>query len=256
MAASPIGAGGVSEPGFLSQAIQWFTDPMRWSGEAGIPNRLLEHVITSGVAVAIAAAVAIPLGLLIGHTRRGAFVAVSVANLGRAVPSFGLIVLFVLVFGLGLGYPEELRPAVLFAMVLLAIPPILVNTYVGVQAVDPDAIEAARGMGMTEWQLLVGVEVPVALPVIIAGLRTAAVQVVATATLAALVAGGGLGRFIIDGLAVRDLPELFGGAILVALLAIATELLFAGIERLTRPRAARGKARPVEPAGPETAAAA
>jgi len=223
----------VSEPGFLSQAIAWFSDPARWSGEAGIPNRLLEHVITSGVAVAIAAAVAIPLGLLIGHTRRGAFLAVSIANIGRAIPSFGLIVLFVLVFGLGLDYPEELRPAVLFAMALLAIPPILVNTYVGVQGVDADTIEAARGMGMTEWQVLVGVEVPVALPVIIAGLRTATVQVIATATLAALVAGGGLGRFIIDGLAVRDLPELFGGAILVALLAIVTELGFAGIERLT-----------------------
>jgi osmoprotectant transport system permease protein len=226
----------IEEPGFFSQVVEWFTDPLHWEGSFGIPARLLEHLIMSAVSVAIAAAVAFPAGLYIGHRRRFEFLVVSVLNFGRAIPSFGLLFLFVLAFGIGLAYPASLRPPILFALVLLAIPPILTNTYIGVQTVDADAVEAARGMGMTEWDVLARLEIPLGAPLILAGIRTAALQVVATATLAAVVAGGGLGRFIVDGFATRNFPQIFGGALLVALLAILTELGFALLERVASPR--------------------
>ena len=225
----------MTDPGFLSQVVDWFTDPMQWSGSRGIPMRLLEHVITSSASVIIAAAVALPLAMYIGHRRRFELFVVSVANLGRAVPSFGLIVLFLIMFGLWLRWPAPLRPPIILAMVLLAIPPILTNAYVGIQTVDADTVEAARGTGMTEGQVLRQIELPLAAPLIVAGLRTAAVQVVATATLAAIGPGGGLGRFIFDGFATRDLAEVFGGAVLVAVLAIVVELAFGALERLVTP---------------------
>jgi osmoprotectant transport system permease protein len=225
----------MTDPGFLSQVVDWFTDPMQWSGSRGIPVRLLEHVITSSASVIIAAAVALPLAMYIGHRRRFELFVVSVANLGRAVPSFGLIVLFLIMFGLWLRWPAPLRPPIILAMVLLAIPPILTNAYVGIQTVDADTVEAARGTGMTEGQVLRQIELPLAAPLIVAGLRTAAVQVVATATLAAIGPGGGLGRFIFDGFATRDLAEVFGGAVLVAVLAIVVELAFGALERLVTP---------------------
>jgi osmoprotectant transport system permease protein len=174
----------------------------------------------------VAMLVALPLGLLIGHTGRGGLLAVGVANLGRAIPSYALLLVFLPIFGLG---DEAAFPA----LVLLAIPPILVNAYVGLREVDADLIEAGRGMGMTELQLLTRVEVPAAAPVIVAGLRTAAVAVVATATLAALVAGGGLGRYIADGFGLRDEARLVAGAILVALLALVVERGFTFVERRT-----------------------
>jgi osmoprotectant transport system permease protein len=219
----------MSEPGFLAQVWDWFTDPANWSGSFGIPARFVEHVTISGISVGLAALIALPAAMYIGHRRRFEFLVVSTANLGRAIPSFGLLFLFVILFGIG----DE--PIVL-AMILLAIPPILTNTYVGIQGVDPDTLEAARGMGMSEAGLLARIEVPLAIPVIVAGLRTAAVQVVATATLAAVVAGGGFGRIITDGFAVRDLPQVFAGAMLVALLALATDLAFALVQRLATPR--------------------
>jgi osmoprotectant transport system permease protein len=228
----------MTEAGFLSQVVDWFTDPMQWSGSRGIPVRLLEHVITSSVSVIMAAAVALPVAMYIGHRRRFELFVVSVANVGRAVPSFGLIVLFLILFGLWLRWPAPIRPPIILAMVLLAIPPILTNAYVGIQGVDPDTVEAARGTGMTEGQVLRQIELPLAAPLIVAGLRTAAVQVVATATLAAIGPGGGLGRFIFDGFATRDLAEVFGGAVLVALLAIVVELAFGVLERLVTPRTA------------------
>ena len=226
----------MSEPGFLSQVVEWFTDPFHWEGSFGIPARVAEHLIMSAISVAIAAAVALPAGMYIGHRRRFEFLVVSVANFGRAIPSFGLLFLFVLVFGIGLSYPAYLRPPIVFALVLLAIPPILTNTYVGIRNVDPDVLEAARGMGMTEGGLLGRVEVPLAAPLIMAGLRTASVQVVATATLAAVIAGGGLGRFIVDGFATRDFPQIFAGALMVAALAILTEVSFSILERVVAPR--------------------
>lgn len=225
----------MNEPGFFSQVLQWFTDPLQWSGPTSIPTRFVEHIITSAVAVVIAAAIALPVAMYIGHRRRFELLVISVANLGRAVPSFGLIVLFVIVFGLRLGWPAAVRPSIILALVLLAIPPILTNAYVGIQSVDPDLLESARGMGMTERQVLGRVEVPLGAPLIVAGLRIAAVQVVATATLAAIVAGGGFGRYIIDGFATSDEVEIFGGAVLVALLAILTELAFGVLERAVTP---------------------
>lgn len=200
----------------MDGVVGWFTDPANWTGTGGIPNRLVEHIELAVLAILIGAAIAIPLGLWIGHTGRGSVVAIALGNLGRAVPSYAMLVIFVPI--LGIGFPNALA-----ALVLLSIPPILTNTYAGMRGVDRDVVEAGRGMGMRERQLLRTVEVPIALPVILAGLRVAAVQVVATATLAALVGGGTLGRFIADGFARRDTPMLVGGAILVALLALLTE---------------------------------
>jgi osmoprotectant transport system permease protein len=208
----------------MDGVVAWFLDPATWSGTGGIPNRLAEHVVLSGLAVLVGAAIAIPIGLFIGHTGRGAAATIAVGNLGRAIPSYAMLVIFVPL--LGIGFPNALA-----ALVLLALPPILVNTHAGMRGVDPDTVEAGRGMGMRETQLLRTVELPLALPVIVAGVRVAAVQVVATATLAALVGGGALGRFIADGFALRDTPQLVGGAILVALLAVATERLFMLLER-------------------------
>lgn len=209
---------------FLASVAAWFADPVHWQGEDGIPVRVLEHLQLSGLAVAIAAVLALPVGLYLGHTGRGAFVAINVANLGRALPSLALIALglvFSITFGLGLGFWPTL-----FALVPLALPPILTNTYVAVRAVDRDTVEAARGMGLRESEILRQVELPLALPLILGGLRTASVNVVATATLGALVAGGALGRYIVDGLALQEYDRLFAGALLVALLAIATETAF------------------------------
>lgn len=209
---------------FLGTVVAWFADPANWRGEDGIPTRVWEHVQLSGLAVGIAAAIALPLGLYLGHTGRGGFLAINVANLGRALPSLALIALGLvasIALGLGLGF----WPA-LFALVPLAIPPILTNTFVAIRGVDRDTVEAARGMGLRETQILRQVELPLALPLVLVGLRTASVNVVATATLGAVVAGGALGRYIVDGMALQEYDRLFAGALLVALLAIATELLF------------------------------
>jgi osmoprotectant transport system permease protein len=233
-----------AEPGIFSEVWAWFTDPLHWEGPFAVPARVFEHVILSAVSLGIAAVIALPIGMYIGHRRRFELLVISVANLGRAVPSFGLLFLFVLLFGLGLDSPPSLRPAIVFALVLLAIPPILTNTYVGIQGVDADTLEAARGMGMGEGRVLLGIEIPLAAPLIMAGLRTAAVQVVATATLGAVVAGGGLGRFIIDGFAAGDDPQIVAGAVLVALLAILTEIGFGLLERLVRPRTTSGRRLP------------
>ena len=236
----------MTEPGFFGQVLEWFTDPANWTGDFGIPNRLLEHVVMSAVSVGIAVVVALPLAMYIGHRRRLERLVVSVANVGRAIPSFGLLFLFVLWLGVGLSSPPALRPAIILALVLLAIPPILTNAYVGIQGVEDDTLEAARGMGMSEWAILFRLEIPLGMPLIVAGLRTAAVQVVATATLGAVVAGGGLGRYIIDGFAVRDLPQIFAGAVLVALLAILVDLMIGGAGRVFSPRTATRRSREPE----------
>jgi osmoprotectant transport system permease protein len=226
--------------GVISGAFHFLTTAHNWQGSDGIAHRLAEHAGMSLLATVIGTLIAMPVGLYIGHAKRAQFLAVSIGNLGRALPSFGVLALVfpftlrysVLQFG-GLGFS-----ATVFALVLLSIPPILTNTYIGVDGVDRDVIEAARGMGMSEAGVLRSVELPLATPLIIVGIRTAAVTVVATATLAALVAWGGLGRFIVDGFATQDKPQIMAGAILVALLAILTELLFAGIERLVTPKTA------------------
>jgi osmoprotectant transport system permease protein len=219
----------VTEAGFFSQVVEWFTDPANWSGPAGVPARLLEHLRIASISVGIASLVALPVGMYIGHRRRFEFLVVSVANIGRAIPSFGLLLLFVIIFGLG-------DVPIVAVMVLLAIPPILINTYVGIQAVDPDTVEAARGMGMSDLGVLGRIELPLAGGVILAGLRIATVQIVANATVAAVAAGGGLGRFIVDGFSSGDRPQVFAGAVLVAVLAIATEVAFEVLQRAAAPR--------------------
>jgi osmoprotectant transport system permease protein len=222
----------------LGEVAAWFTDPASWSGVTGIPNRLFEHVWLSALVVVIGAAIAIPAGLAIGHTGRGAFLTVTIANLGRAIPSYALLLIFFTFFGIGFATTFP-------ALLALTIPPILTSTFVGIREVDRDTVEAGRGMGMTELQVLRRVELPIALPVVIAGTRTAAVQVVATATLAALVGGGALGRFIVDGFALRQEDQLVGGAILVALLALITERAFTYVERALVSPGLSGRERPM-----------
>lgn len=218
----------------IKAALEWLTDSTNYSGDGSIPLRIYEHLQMSSQAVLLAALVALPVGMYIGHRQRFEFLAISVGNLGRALPSFGILGF---IFPFTLNLPGELGYWATFGtLVLLAIPPLLTNTYVGIKGVDRDIIEAARGMGMTELGVLRRLEVPLAMPLIVGGARIAAVQVVATATLGALVAWGGLGRFITDGKSQGDSAQLLGGAILVALLAIATELLFSGVERIAAPK--------------------
>ncbi|HJP70881.1 MAG TPA: ABC transporter permease [Candidatus Limnocylindria bacterium] len=220
---------------FLAEVARWFTDPLNWSGGDGVPVRLGEHLALSAIPLALAMIVALPIGAWVGHTGRGADLAVNVSNVGRAIPSLALLAIAAMVLNpplVALGLRREAaEAATIVAMLALAIPPILTNTYVGISQVDDELVEAGRGMGMGEIEILRRVELPVALPVVLAGIRTAAVQVVATATLGAVFATGGLGRYIIDGIAQRKYEEVFAGALLVALLSIGTELLFAWIER-------------------------
>jgi osmoprotectant transport system permease protein len=225
----------------LGRLVDWFTDPANWTGMNGITNRLFEHVWLSAAVVLVGSLIAIPIGLAIGHTGRGAFLTVSIANLGRAIPSYALLLIFFTFFGIGFA-------TVFPALLVLTIPPILMSTYVGVREVDRETVEAGRAMGMSEFGLLRAVEFPIALPVIIAGVRIAAVQVVATAALAALVGGGTLGRFIVDGFALQQFDQLIGGAILVALLALVTERAFTVADgRLVSP-GLRGRRSPMGPA--------
>jgi osmoprotectant transport system permease protein len=209
----------------VNEVIAWLTDPAQWSGPDGIPVRTLQHLWYSLLATAIAAAIALPIGVYIGHTGRGAVFAVNLTNLGRAIPSLGIIILMFTVFGFGVA-------PVLITLFALAIPPIVTNSYIGVRSVDPDVRQAAEGMGMRGRQVLWQVELPMAMPLIMAGIRTSAVQVVATATLAAFVGLGGLGRYLIDGLAQRDLAEVVGGAILVAVLSLLTELVLGRVQTM------------------------
>ncbi len=209
----------------INDVLAWLTDPAQWSGPDGIPVRTLQHLWYSLVATAIAAAIALPVGIFIGHTGRGALTVINLANQGRAIPALGILFLMFFLFGFGV-------VPILAALTALAIPPIVTNSYIGVRSVDRDVREAAEGMGMRGRQVLWKVEVPVAMPLIMAGVRTSTVQVVATATLAAVVGLGGLGRYLIDGLAQRDLPQVVGGAILVAVLSLATELVLGRVQTL------------------------
>jgi osmoprotectant transport system permease protein len=215
---------------FLLDVAAWLTAPAHWTGSDGIPNRVAEHLVLSALTGLVAVLIALPIGVLFGHLRRGGFLAINLANVGRAMPSLALLALMLpvaLSLKLGLGFWPTF-----FALVPLGIPPILTNCYVAVREVDQDIVEAARGMGLRELEVLRNVELPIAAPLIIDGVRNAAVAIVATATLGALVAGGGLGRYIVDGLARQDYPRLFVGALLVALLSIAVELAFGVFERM------------------------
>jgi osmoprotectant transport system permease protein len=218
----------------LVAALEWLFDPVNYTGLDSIPRRVIEHIQISSQSLLIAFGVSLPVGLYIGHRRKFEFLAVTVGNLGRAIPSFGILGMF---FIWTFNWPGVLGFwAVFFALFFLAVPPILTNTYVGIKGVDRDTVEAARGMGMTERDVLIRLELPLAVPLVVAGTRTAAVQVVATATLGALTSWGGLGRYIVDGLATQDRPQILAGAILVALLAIVTEVLFGALERVLAPK--------------------
>ena len=221
---------------FFSYAWDWVTTSANWHGSDSIPQQLVAHLGYSFLPLLIAALIAVPLGVLIGHTGRGAVLVVNLANAWRAIPTLGLLIL-IAVF-LGFSVLTWLLP-----LTVLAIPPILVNAYEGIAAVDPAVKDAAAGMGMTPWQQVTRVEVPNALPLILVGLRTGAIFVVATATIAAYIGLGGLGRFIFDGLASDEYGPVAGGALLVVILAILVLALFAGLSRLVVPAGLRKRAK-------------
>jgi osmoprotectant transport system permease protein len=220
------------------EVTAFLTDPDTWSGPDSIPTRLWEHVWISVVAVVIAALLILPLAVWLGHVRRGSGIASTVVNIGRALPSFGILAISFLIFvqiGAGVGEPW----AVLVALIALARPPLFTNTVTGIQSVEASTVEAARGMGLTGSEVLSGVELPLSMPLVMEGLRIATVQVIATATLGALIAWGGLGRYIVDGFARQDMGRLIVGAVLVGLLAIAAELGLGALQRASAPRGAR-----------------
>jgi len=213
----------------LGDAIVWLNDPLNWEGPTGVPHLTYEHLYISGAAVLIAAVVALPLALALGHLGRGGGFTVVVSNVSRAIPTLALLTIFA---ATSIGFGNR---ATIIALAVFAIPPLLTNAYVGVREVDRDVVEAARGMGLSGRSVLLRVELPLAVPLIAAGFRTAAVQVVATATLAALVGGGGLGRIITDGFGQQDRPQILAGGILVALLALATEGTLALVQHSVTP---------------------
>jgi len=195
-------------------------------------HALATHIMLSGGALGLAIAIAVPLGLWVAHRRRAAFTAITIANIGRTLPSLAVLALVMPILGTGFA------PS-LFALTLLALPPILINTYTAVRQVDVDIVDAARGMGMTGAEIVRKVEVPIALPVMFAGIRTAAVQVVSGAVLASYIGGGGLGDFITAGIAMMAMPQLLVGAIPATLLSLGTDRLFGGLQKLLTPRGLR-----------------
>jgi osmoprotectant transport system permease protein len=227
----------------LGQTLAWLTGPPQWSGPNSIPFRMAEHVGISAVSVLIALAIALPIGLWIGHTGRRVGLAVGLATLWRSLPSFAVIAIV-------LPITAQLDPQAGFklyptaiAMIVLAVPPIMVNAYTGVAGVEPELVEVGRGTGMTDRQLLTRVELPLATPAIVTGVRSGAIQIVATATLGAVFGFGGLGRYLVDGFAQLSrptgLPQVLGGALLVVGLVIAVDVLFVIIGWLVTPRALR-----------------
>lgn len=217
----------------FGQVFEWLGDGSNWTGSDGLLRRLVEHLRYTVLAVLGAAVVAIPLGLVIGHTGRGGTVAVGVANAMRALPTLGVITLLSLQLGILKEYP------VLLGLGILAVPPILAGAYAGVQSVDRAVVDAAAGVGMTSAQRLWRVEVPLAMPLLLGGVRGAVLQVVATATVAAYVGLGGLGRPLLDGLRVTDYPRVAGAAVVVAALAVALDLLLSVAQRRIVPRGLR-----------------
>lgn len=224
--------------GLLGEVFDWFADDSNWMGPRGVWHQLGEHVRMSAVAVLAACLLALPVAVWLGHRRRFGVVAVNVSNVGRAIPSFAILVLGTQQFGL-LEYPLIGSFTTFLALVALAVPPLVTNAYVAVAEVPEELRDAAVGMGMSDLEVLRRVELPMAAPLLMAGVRTAAVQVVATATIAAFVGADGLGRFIIDGRAVNDQAKIFAGALLVALLSLLTEGGLAIAQTLVTPRGLR-----------------
>jgi osmoprotectant transport system permease protein len=214
----------------IPSLLSWFTDSANWSGEDGIPARVLEHVVYTVVVLVLAVLVAVPVGLWVGHTGRARWL-VTLANSLRAVPTLGLLFAVALWLGPKISGDLAFTLPSIAVLVLLAIPPLLAGTYAGIGAVDPAARDAARGVGMTSTQVLRQVEVPNALPLMLSGARSAVLQVVATATIAAYIGLGGLGRYLVDGIALGDYPRTVGGAVLVAVLAVLLDGVVALVQR-------------------------
>lgn len=213
--------------------FDYLVDPTHWGGSDGITQLLLQHLGYTAAAVGIAAVIAIPLGILIGHTGRGGFLVIGLSNAARAIPSLGLLILVVLLLDTGVG-------PIVGVLAVLALPAILTATAAGVGGADREAVHAARALGMTAGQIVSKVEWPLALPLVISGLRSATLQVVATATVAAFTSGGGLGRLLITGQATSNYSEMFAGAVLIAALAIVLDVVLGGIgllvDRRSRPK--------------------
>ncbi|MCX4579537.1 ABC transporter permease subunit [Streptomyces sp. NBC_01571] len=218
----------------LAEAWHWLGDPAHWTGDDGVRHRLAQHLVLTVVCLVISCLIALPVALVLGHLGKGGALAVNISNVGRAVPTFAVLVLLLLT---PLGRYGE-GPTVV-ALVLFAVPPLLTNAYVGMREVDRGVVRAARGMGMTGRQMLFQVELPLALPMVMNGVRIAAVQLVATATIAALAGGGGLGRIITAGFNLASTPQVVAGAVLVAVFALIVEGIFETAERLA-PRWVRG----------------
>lgn len=214
---------------FLTETVAWLLDPANWVGDGGIPTRLAQHLLFTLVTLLVAMAIAVPIGFLIGHTGKGRGFAVATSGAFRAIPTLGLLTLVALWVGIGLNAP-------FVALTVLAIPPILAGAYTGFEAIDRKIIDAARAVGMSETQILLKVELPLGLPLLIGGVRSATLQVVATATLAAYIADFGLGRYLFEGLRTRDYGQMLGGSVLVILLAIVLEGLYALVQKLVVPR--------------------
>lgn len=215
----------------LLEALAWLFSPERLEGTDALPIRIGEHLFYTFVSVLIAAVIAVPIGYLIGHTGRGREIAVGISGAARALPSFGLILLLVLVIGV-----TQKPLAAFIAFVLLAIPSILAGAYSGLEQIDRRVIDAARAVGMTEWQILTKVEIPLGLPLLIGGLRAATLQVVATVVLAAYINLGGLGLYIIKGLALRQFDQMLGAALVIVALALVLDGVFALAQRFAVPR--------------------
>ncbi|PJN01818.1 ABC transporter permease [Streptomyces sp. CB01201] len=218
----------------LSDTWSWLTSAAHWSGENGIWNRLGQHLWLTALCLLLSCLIALPVALVLGHLGKGGTLAVNISNVGRAVPTFAVLVLLLLT---PIGKYGE-WPTII-ALILFAVPPLLTNAYVGMREVDRDVVRAARGMGMTGRQLLFRVELPLALPLILTGVRIAAVQLVATATLAALAGGGGLGRIITAGFNLASTPQVVAGAVLVAAFALVVEGVFELVQRFA-PQWAKG----------------
>lgn len=210
----------------------WFTEPGQWTKADGIFQRIAEHLGYTGLILLIAAVIAVPIGLWVGHTGKGESIVVAVTGALRSLPTLGLLTLFALWMGLGLTAPT-------LALVLLAISPLLAGVYSGIAAVDPVTVDAARAQGLTEWQILTRVEIPLAAPLIFGGLRNATLQVIATVTIMAYINLGGLGRYLIDGLAVRDYPRMVAAVLLVAALALVVDAILALFQRIVTSRGTR-----------------
>ena len=217
----------------INDAYVWLNDPLNWTNPGGILDQLWTHLRLSALAVGVGCLVAWPIGIWLGHRGRGGGLVVVVSNVSLAIPTLALLTILPLTF---LGFGDT---ATVLALAVFTVPPLLANAYTGVREVDPEVRDAARGMGLSSWQVLVQAELPLAVPYLAAGFRTASVQAVATVTLAALVGGGGLGAIVNEGFGRLDMGEVLAGGILVAVLCMLIEAVLAVVQRLVTPRALR-----------------